>query len=74
MGAVTLNDALFEGCRLDYAAFENACSSDTVSFDRWVLTDATFTGGVLLDLAQSDQLARAVLTDLGATIRSLDQP
>ncbi len=114
---VTLNDVLFEGCRLDYATFETVRVTGTVVFDRCVLTEATFTGcdltgavfrdctldqttfgrgkyrdtdlrgndlstirgtanltGVLLDPAQPDQLTRALLTELDATVLPLDQP
>ncbi|KDN85583.1 pentapeptide repeat-containing protein [Kitasatospora cheerisanensis] len=115
---VTLNDVLFEGCRLDYATFENVRATGPLVFDRCVLTEATFTGcdltgavfrdctldrtafghgkhrdtdlrgndlstirgtanltgGILLDPAQPDQLTRALLTELGATVRPLDNP
>ncbi|MGW4384142.1 pentapeptide repeat-containing protein [Kitasatospora sp. NPDC004531] len=115
---VTLNDVLFEGCRLDYAVFENVRAAGTVVLDRCVLTEATFTGcdlngvvlrdcvldrtafgrgqyrgtdlrgndlstirgtanltgGIMLDPSQPDQLTRALLTELGVTVRPLDQP
>nr|WP_255519122.1 pentapeptide repeat-containing protein [Kitasatospora sp. SID7827] len=113
---VTLGDVLFEGCRLDYATFDNVRAAGTLVFDRCILTEAVFTGcdltdalfrdctldkttfnrgkyrgtdlrgnelstisgtahltGVLLDPAQPDQLTRALLTELDATVLPLDQ-
>ncbi|GAA2084669.1 hypothetical protein GCM10009759_03910 [Kitasatospora saccharophila] len=80
-----LTEATFTGCDLTGAVFRD-CTLDQTVFGRGKYRDTDLRGndlstisgtanltGVLLDPAQPDQLIRALLTELDATVLPLDQ-
>lgn len=61
---LTLDDVLFEGCKLDFATFEKIRVTGPVAFIGCVLTEATFTDCDLSEAVLTDCTLR--LTEFGA--------
>ncbi|TBO57076.1 pentapeptide repeat-containing protein [Streptomyces kasugaensis] len=63
LDGLVLDDVLFEGCKLDFAAFEKVRATGPVAFSGCVLTEATFTDCDLTEVVFSECTLR--LTEFG---------